>query len=110
MKTTRDPDVIFISDNHIMNGSARSPLRHVLRAPFSPRAWAELAYAVVSALFAVCALIFIVPTLVNGPMWALSAPGVRKLGAAAACAGWPNGSAPSTAASRSTARPAAPPQ
>ena len=28
------------------------------------------------------ALIFIVPTLVNGPLWALSAPGVRKLGAA----------------------------
>jgi signal transduction histidine kinase len=81
MKTTRDPDVIFISDNHIMNGSARSPLRRVLGAPFSPRAWNELAYAVVSALLAVGALIFIVPTLVNGPMWALSAPGVRKLGA-----------------------------
>jgi hypothetical protein len=30
----------------------------------------------------VAALVFTVPTLINGPLWAASAPGVRKLGAA----------------------------
>jgi signal transduction histidine kinase len=71
----------FISDNLSMTRPASAPLRRILQAPFTRRAWDELAYTVVSALLAVCALIFIVPTLVNGPLWALSAPGVRKLGA-----------------------------
>jgi hypothetical protein len=53
----------------------------MLQAPFTRRAWAELAYAVVSALLAACALVFIVATLGAGLLWALSAPGVRKFGA-----------------------------
>ena len=65
-----------------MTGRAGSWLRHVLRAPFTRRTWAELAYAIVSFPLAVGALIFTVPTLINGPLWAASAPGVRKLGAA----------------------------
>jgi signal transduction histidine kinase len=81
MNTASDPEVIFISDNHTMARPARGPVRRILRAPFTRRSWDELAYAVVSALLAIVALIFIVPTLANGPLWALSAPGVRKLGA-----------------------------
>ena len=69
-------------DNHIMTGRAGSWLRRVLRAPFTRRTWAELAYAIVSFPLAVGALVFTVPTLINGPLWAASAPGVRKLGAA----------------------------
>ena len=74
-------------DNHIMTGRAGSWLRRVLRAPFTRRTWAELAYAIVSFPLAVGALIFTVPTLINGPLWAASAPGVRKrLRSALACA------------------------
>jgi signal transduction histidine kinase len=69
-------------DNHTMTGRAGSWLRRVLRAPFTRRTWAELAYAIVSLPLAVGALIFALPTLINGPLWAASAPGVRKLGAA----------------------------
>src|SRR5690242_4190053 len=71
----------FISDNLTMAGPARAPLRRILQAPFTRRAWVELAHTVVSALLAVCALVFIVATLGAGLLWALSAPGVRKLGA-----------------------------
>jgi len=71
----------FISDNLTMTRPAAAPLRRVLGAPFTRRARAELAYAVVSALLAVGALLFIVPLLASGLLWALSAPGVRRLGA-----------------------------
>ena len=64
-----------------MTGRASSWLRRVLRAPFTRRTWAELAYAIVSFPLAVGALVFPCP-LINGPLWAASAPGVRKLGAA----------------------------
>ena len=63
-------------------GPCATRLRRVLRAPFTRRTWAELAYAIVSFPLAVGALIFTVPTLVTGPLWAASAPGIRKLGAA----------------------------
>jgi hypothetical protein len=82
MNTASDPEVIFISDNHTMARPARAPLRRILRAPFSRRTWAELAYTIVSALLAVWALFFIVPTLANGLLWGLSAPGIRKLNGA----------------------------
>ncbi len=75
----------FISDNLTMTGpdqGSSSPRRRILRAPFTRRTWDELAYSAASLLLALGALIFIVPTLVNGLLWALSAPGVRKLGAA----------------------------
>ena len=71
-----------ISDNHSMTGPASSPLRRILRAPFTRRAWAELAYAIISVPLAVAALLFIIPMLVNGALWGASAPGVRKFGAA----------------------------
>jgi signal transduction histidine kinase len=82
MNTASDPEVIFISDNHTMARPARAPLRRILQAPFSRRTWAELAYTIVSALLAVWALFFIVPTLANGLLWGLSAPGIRKLNGA----------------------------
>ena len=66
----------------MLTAQARSLLWRVLRAPFTRRAWAELAYAIVSATLAVGALAFIVPMLANGALWALSAPGARKLGGA----------------------------
>jgi signal transduction histidine kinase len=75
----------FISDNLTMTGPdqrSSSPLRRILRAPFTRRTWAELAYSIVSALLDVGALVFIVPMLITGALWAASAPGVRKLGAA----------------------------
>ncbi len=59
----------FISDNLTMTGpdqDSRSPLRRILRAPFTRRTWDELAYSVSSLLLAVGALLFIVPTLANG--------------------------------------------
>ena len=52
-----------------MTGPSSSPLRRILRAPFTRRTWAELAYSVVSALLDVGALVFIVPMLVNGLLW-----------------------------------------
>jgi hypothetical protein len=82
MSTASGPSADFISDNHSMGGPAGSLLRRILRAPFTRRAWAELAYAIVRVPLAVGALVFTVPTLINGPLWAASAPGVRKPGAA----------------------------
>jgi signal transduction histidine kinase len=81
MTTTSGPSAATISDNLIMARPATAPLRRIVQAPFTRRTWSELAYTVVSALLAVCALVFIVPTLANGLLWGLSAPGVRKFGA-----------------------------
>ncbi len=65
-----------------MTGPSSSPLWRILCAPFTRRTWAELAYSIVSALLDVGALVYIVPMLFNGALWAASAPGVRKLGTA----------------------------
>ena len=66
-----------------MTESAAPPLHRVIRAPFTRRAWSELGYALASLALAIGAVAFIVPTLINGPMWALSTATVRNLGAAA---------------------------
>src|ERR1700732_1134207 len=79
--TTTSTQSAFISDNHTMTEPASSPLRHILQAPFNRRAWAELAYAIISVPLAVAALVFIIPMLANGLLWGASAPGVRKFGA-----------------------------
>jgi signal transduction histidine kinase len=77
---------VIAYDNHIMTESA-SPLRQVTEAPFSRRTWAELGYALASLPLTVAALVLIIPTLINGPMWALSTDAVRWFGTAArACA------------------------
>ena len=62
---------------------AASPFRHAVEAPFTRRAWAEVGHTLASLPLAAAALAIIVPTLVNGPLWALSTDIVRKLGAAA---------------------------
>jgi len=71
-----------ISDNHTMAGLTSSPLRRAVTAPFTRRAWADLAYAVVSFPLAMAAFAFSLVMLENGIFWAVSAPAVRKLGAA----------------------------
>ena len=57
-----------------MNNATR-----ILTAPFTRRARAELGYWLASIPLVVASVLFIVPMLVNGLLWGLSAPGVRKL-------------------------------
>jgi signal transduction histidine kinase len=68
----------IMNDNRIMTRSAASPFWRALKAPFTRRAWAELAYTLRSFPLAIVAVAFIVPMLENGPFWSLSAPVVRK--------------------------------
>ena len=68
-----------MNDNQNMTEPAASP---AWGAPFAKRAWAELRYALVTLPLAVAAVVFIVPMLYNGILWAASADGVWKLGAA----------------------------
>jgi hypothetical protein len=70
-------------DNRIMTELAAPPLRRVIEAPFTRRAWREVGYALASFPLAIAAVAFVVPTMVNGVLWALSTTTVRKLGAAA---------------------------
>ena len=74
---------VITYDNQNMSESTAPPLRRAIVAPFTLRAWSEAGYALVSLLLAIAALAFIVPTLINGPMWAWSTDTVRKFGAAA---------------------------
>jgi hypothetical protein len=82
MTTASGQSAAFIGDNQIMAGPSSSLLRRILLAPFTRRTWAELAYAFVSVPLAMGAVLFTVPMLANGALWAVSAPGVRKLGTA----------------------------
>jgi hypothetical protein len=87
MRTQTKPSgghsTVITYDNHLMTESPASPLRHVIEAPFTRRAWAELGYTLVGFPLAIAAIAFIVPTLAGGGLWALSTDSVRKLGAAA---------------------------
>jgi len=65
-----------------MAGPVATPLRNTLRAPFTRRTWAELAYTLVTLPLALLAFAYAVPMLENGLLWALSAPGLRRFGAA----------------------------
>ncbi|HWG00952.1 MAG TPA: hypothetical protein VG164_03770 [Trebonia sp.] len=71
-----------------MTGQAVVPLARTLKAPFTRRAWAELAYALVTLPLAVVSVAFALPTLYNGILWAVSAPVVRKLAAAHRFLAW----------------------
>jgi signal transduction histidine kinase len=66
-------------DNQTMTEPAASP---AWGAPFAKRAWAELRYALVTLPLSIAAVAFIVPMLYNGILWAASADGVWKFGAA----------------------------
>jgi len=72
----------YMTDNHIMTGSAQSSLRRVLNAPFTKRAWAELWYTLVTVPLALAAAVLTVVGLSSTLLVAASAPGLRKLGAA----------------------------
>ena len=65
-----------------MAGPVATPLRNMLSAPFTKRTWAELAYTLATLPLALVAFVYTVPMLENGIFWALSAPGLRKFGAA----------------------------
>jgi signal transduction histidine kinase len=78
-----DHSTVITYDNHLMNEQAASPPRHVIEAPFTKRAWTELGHALVSFPLTIAAVVFIVPMLENGLLWAISTAGVRKLGAVA---------------------------
>ena len=73
----------IVNDNLIMTGPAASPLRRVVQAPFTRRAWAEVGYALATFPLALAAVAFMAVTFVNTFPFAASTPGVRKLGAAA---------------------------
>src|ERR1700721_2991129 len=68
-----------MNDNQNMTEPAASP---AWGAPFAKRAWAELRYALVTLPLSIAAIAFIVPMLYNGLLWAASADGVWKFGAA----------------------------
>jgi signal transduction histidine kinase len=68
-----------MNDNQNMTEPPASP---AWGAPFAKRSWAELRYALVTLPLAIAAVAFIVPMLYNGILWAASADGVWKLGAA----------------------------
>jgi len=68
----------IMNDNQNMSELAASP---AWGAPFAKRAWAELRYTLVTLPLSVAAVVFIVPMLYNGILWAASADGVWKLGA-----------------------------
>ena len=68
-----------MNDNQNMTEPAASP---AWGTPFAKRSWAELRYALVTLPLAIAAVAFIVPMLYNGILWAASADGVWKLGAA----------------------------
>jgi signal transduction histidine kinase len=68
-----------MNDNQNMIEPAASP---AWGAPFAKRAWAELRYALVTLPLSIAAVAFIVPMLYNGLLWAASADGVWKFGAA----------------------------
>jgi signal transduction histidine kinase len=74
---------VITYDNHLMTEPAASPSRHMIEAPFTKRTWSELGHALASFPLTIAALLFIVPMLENGALWAASTAGVRKLGAAA---------------------------
>jgi len=66
-----------------MTESAASPLRRVIEAPFTKRAWSELGHTLATFPVAVAAVAFIVPMLENGLLWGISAGLVRRFGAVA---------------------------
>jgi signal transduction histidine kinase len=74
---------VLTYDNQLMTESAPSPLRRVIEAPFTRRAWSELGHLLASFPVAVSAVAFLVPMLENGIFWAVSAPVMRGYGAVA---------------------------
>jgi signal transduction histidine kinase len=87
MRTQTPPagghSTVITYDNHLMTESPASPLRRVIEAPFTRRAWSEVGHTLASFPVAVSAVAFLVPMLENGILWAVSAPVVRWYGSVA---------------------------
>src|SRR6202000_1238494 len=77
-RAARGHVAVITDDNQVMAESAGSPLRRVIEAPFTRRAWSELGYTLASAWLSVAAVAFLVPTLANGVLWGLSAGPLRR--------------------------------
>ncbi|MGD0559141.1 MAG: sensor domain-containing protein [Streptosporangiaceae bacterium] len=75
-------NVAIMNDNHIMTGSAASPWRRILRAPFTRRSWAEFVYTLVTLPVAIAGVVYTAVTVEQGFLWALSASGMHKLASA----------------------------
>jgi signal transduction histidine kinase len=82
-KSAGGHSTVITYDNHIMTESAASPLRRVIEAPLTRRAWSEVGHAFASFALTIAALAFIVPMLASGILWAASTTIVRKYGAVA---------------------------
>jgi signal transduction histidine kinase len=80
MATASGHGAAIMTHNDIMTRPAASPLRRVLRAPFTRRAWAEVWYTVVSVPLAFAGFVFTAATMVHPMVVAASAPVVRKFG------------------------------
>jgi signal transduction histidine kinase len=76
-RVTGGHSTVITYDNQVMAESASSPLRRVVEAPFTQRAWAELGYTLASFWLGLAAVAFTIPMLVNGVLWAVSADPVR---------------------------------
>ena len=83
LATAGGRSTVIVNDNLIMTQPAASPLRRVLRAPFTRRTWAEVGYALATFPLALTAFAFMAVMFVNTFSFVASTPGVRKLGAAA---------------------------
>jgi signal transduction histidine kinase len=81
IQTANGHHTIIVDDNLIMTGPVARTLRASLKAPFARRTWTELAHTLATFPLSLAAFVFIAVTIVNGPLWGASAPGVRKFGA-----------------------------
>jgi signal transduction histidine kinase len=72
---------VVVDDNLIMTGSDATPLWNTLKAPFTRRTWVELGYTLATLPLSFAAVVYSLVTLVNGLLWAVSAPGLWKFGA-----------------------------
>jgi signal transduction histidine kinase len=71
----------IVDDNLIMTAPVPTPARSTLGALFTKRTWTELGYTLITLPLALAAFLYTLLFIENGPMWALSAPGLRKFGA-----------------------------
>ncbi len=82
MATAGGHSAARLTGTDLGTGPAASRFRGVLTAPFSRRTWAEFWYLLLSVPLAVAGFAFTAATLVLPLLLPVSAPGVRKFGAA----------------------------
>jgi signal transduction histidine kinase len=77
-----------IYDNHSMARLVIVIVTGAIREPFTKRARNEFCYTLLSALLTVASLVFAIPMLCHGILWAASAAGMRRLAADARFLAW----------------------